>query len=441
MLTCGILQALINRKVACRAWKCGPDYIDPMFHNYVLGIQGGNLDTWFLEGDGIRSLLADHAPLDGCTVIEGVMGFYDGVAGISTQASAYDVARVTDTPVILILDCRGASLSLAAVLKGFLEYKADHHIKGVILNRISAVLAERIRPLLEELGVIVLGYLPECEEARLESRHLGLKMPREMDSLRKNLNSLAGRIEKTIDLELLLELANTAPPLEIKTGDSAENPIGESPVRIGVARDEAFCFYYQENLALMERMGAILIPFSPLHDQELLPSLDGLLLGGGYPELYAAELEANGELRRQIRKLMEKGLPVLAECGGFLYLHDQLEGEDGMFYQMVGSIPGRAYKTGRLGRFGYIELKGADGRTSKILPDGERIRGHEFHYWDSTANGTDWVAQKPLCSRGWSCMHDLDGVLAGFPHLYYPSNKRVIKRWLQICRERKESQR
>lgn len=433
-ITCGILQALLDRGNDARAFKCGPDYIDPMFHKYVLGVSGGNLDTWFLDESKIQSMLTDQVPnTDGCcTVIEGVMGFYDGVAGISTQASAYDVARVTDTPVILILDGRGASLSLCAVMKGFLEYRTDHHIRGVILNRTSKALAERLHPLIEEMGVGFLGYVPECTEARLESRHLGLIMPEELDSLRENIKKLGKKIEETVDLDLLLTIAGEASPLEAEPYLSRKEDRKEAVVRIGVASDQAFCFYYQENLSLLERMGAVLVPFSPLKDSALPGDIDGLLLGGGYPENYAAGLEANKVMRNQIRTRISEGLPVLAECGGFLYLHEQLEGSDGLLYQMAGVISGRAFKTEKLGRFGYIELEASE--SSCCLTEGEHIRGHEFHYWDSTSSGSAWLAKKPRSSQSWSCMHERGGMVAGFPHLYYPSNPDMIERWLAVCR-------
>ena len=454
-VTCGILKALLNRRIPCRAFKCGPDYIDPMFHKYVLGIDGGNLDTWFQSEDAVRRRLADEVPEGGCTVIEGVMGFYDGVAGLSTQASAYDVARATETPVILILDARGASLSLAAVLKGFLEYRNDSHIRGVILNRTTRTMADRLTPVLEELGVVVAGYIPECGEARLESRHLGLVMPEEVKALHGRLERLAELLEETIDMEKVLAIADEAPELDmgrLSVHAEAESKPGEpgadekklsafqplpAPVRIAVARDPAFCFYYQENLALLEQLGAVLVPFSPMNDRELPTDIDGLLLGGGYPENYGAALEANVSMRRQIREKVEDGLPVLAECGGFLYLHESLEGSDGKTYHMAGVIAAHGYRTKRLGRFGYIEMEAQAG--SLCLPKGEHIRGHEFHYWDSTASGGDWMAQKPLSTRNWACVHDKKGMIAGFPHLYYPSNPAFLERWIGICRERKEN--
>ena len=267
-MTCGLLNAFLLRKLSCRSFKCGPDYIDPMFHKYVLGIDGGNLDTYFLDKEQVREQFLDQARGAGISVIEGVMGYYDGVGGDTTQASSYEVACTLDAPVVLVLDCKGASLSLSAVVKGFLEYKEDSHIKGVILNRTSSVMAERLKPAMEELGVHVYGYLPECAEGTLDSRHLGLVLPGEQKDLKDQLNPLAMKLETTIDINGLIKLALDSRPLPslqggLKNQDSQAAQGKE--VLIGLALDEAFCFYYQENLRLFNEMGAKLIPLSLIH--------------------------------------------------------------------------------------------------------------------------------------------------------------------------------
>lgn len=284
MITCGLLTAFQLRDISCRSFKCGPDFIDPMFHKHVLGIEGGNLDTYFLEKERVRDQFMARALGADVSVIEGVMGYYDGVGGNTTQASSYEVACAIDAPVVLIIDCKGASLSLAAVAKGFLEYKADSHIAGVILNRTSKAMAERLKPEIEALGVKVYGYLPECEEGRLDSRHLGLVLPGEIGGLKEKLKQLAETMEATIDIQGLLELARSASPLLTSDSFVEENvPIGEEQeqVSIGIAMDDAFCFYYQENLELLKSMGARLVPFSPCKDHKLPEGILGILLGGG----------------------------------------------------------------------------------------------------------------------------------------------------------------
>jgi len=441
MMTCGLLNALLIRKLSCRSFKCGPDYIDPMFHKYVLGIDGGNLDTFFLDKEQVREQFSDQARGAGISVIEGVMGYYDGVGGDTTEASSYEVACALDTPVVLVLDCKGASLSLAAVVKGFLEYKENSHIKGVILNRTSSVMAERLKPVMEELGVHVYGYLPECKEGALGSRHLGLVLPGELKGLKDQLNQLAMKLETTIDINGLIKLAQDARPLPPSQAGLkrrvSDAPIGRE-VLIGMALDEAFCFYYQENLRLLKEMGAKLIPFSPIHDKRLPSGIHGFLLGGGYPELYCRELSENKSMLRDIRQASERGLPILAECGGFLYLHDQLETKDHETYPMAGIIHGKAFWAERLLRFGYIEaFPKAD---IPFLKKGESIRGHEFHYWDSTNNGACMEAKKPGGRKSWDCVHGKGNLLAGFPHFYYPSNPALPKRFVEACRELREGE-
>lgn len=433
MITCGLLQAFLLRGITCRSFKCGPDYIDPMFHKAVLGIDGGNLDTFFLDKDSVRELFIRESQETEISVIEGVMGYYDGMGGDSTWASSYEVACTVEAPVVLILDCAGASLSLAAVLKGFLEFKRDSCIRGVILNRISPVMAERLTPQLEAFGIRVFGYLPHCAEADFSSRHLGLVLPGEVEGLKDKLKKLAYKIEETVDIGGLLELSGTAPVISFESERKEKITASGEKVRVGIAVDEAFCFYYQENRNLLEEMGAELIPFSPIRDSRLPDGICGLILGGGYPELYLKQLSENRDMLREIRHANADRLPILAECGGFLYLHEELESEEQEVCRMAGVIPGRAFPTGRLKRFGYIEASAKE--DMPFLKKGESVRGHEFHYWDSTNNGTQMEARKPGRNVKWDCVLAKDNVMAGFPHFYYPSNPGLPGRFLEACRQ------
>lgn len=431
LITCGILQALLNRNLRLSAFKCGPDYIDPMFHGRVLGIPSKNLDTFFTGEEMTRYLFCKEALKTDLSVLEGVMGFYDGVAGKDTQASAYDLARVTRTPVILIADTKGMSVSVTALVKGFLEYRKDSRVAGVILNRMSAGLYPRIKEQLEtELSIKVLGYVPYIADCVIESRHLGLITPDEVSNLQEKLQELAKVMEKTLDFEEILALANQAEELSCEKPDLPRLP--EGTVKIGVARDEAFCFYYRDNLELLEEMGAELCYFSPLHDGHLPEGLEGLIFYGGYPELYAKGLSSNETMRAEIREAL-KYRPFLAECGGFLYLQETLEDMEGNTWPMAGVLKGRGYRTGKLGRFGYLTLELQ--RPQMLGGPGEQIRGHEFHYFDSTNNGTDVRGRKPLTSREWECMQGSARYLAGFPHLYYYSNPTMAFRFLEKCKE------
>ena len=444
LLTCGLLEVLRRRGLNPIACKCGPDYIDPMFHRYVLGIPGRNLDSFFLPAEGVRKVLVDAVREEQAeiAVLEGVMGYYDGLGGTETSASSWEIAEITDTPAILVLDCKGASLSAAAMASGFLHFREKSHIAGVILNRVSSMYYERLAAAVEEAsGLPVLGYLPESEEYRMESRHLGLFLPGEIDRLRERIGRLADQMEKSIAVERVLEVAGMLPlRIENKEKEKAENESMEaesiakfpacqeqkvtSRVRIGVARDEAFCFYYQENFRLLEQMGAELVYFSPLRDKKIPNRVDGLLFGGGYPENYARELAKNAAMRESIRRSIAAGMPFLAECGGFLYLHRTLEGSDGKHWEMAGVYPFDAYRTNRLRRFGYVRL---------LTSSGQEIHGHEFHYWESEDPGTDWEAVKPTGNRSWRCIHEKGGQIGGFPHLYYASCPDFLRKWLDVC--------
>lgn len=425
LITCGFLEALKERGAFPVSFKCGPDYIDPMFHNYVLGISGRNLDSFFQEEDKLKEALLNETWEKGkrkVAVIEGVMGYYDGLGGSSVKASSYEVAVLTETPSVLILDCKGASLSLAAEVKGFLSYQAPSMIKGVILNRLSPMLYSRLKPAIEEMGAAVFGYLPELPELHLKSRRLGLIMPGEIPRLREKIKVLAAKMEETLDIDGLLKLAGSAPSLTIQTLPGSDAFPAAGIYRIGIARDEAFCFYYQENLRLLEQMGAELVAFSPIHDKGLPGQLDGLLLGGGYPEQYARELSENQPMLEEVNQFCKTGKPVLAECGGFLYLHHTLEGADGKEYRMASVIEAKAYQTNRLQRFGYIGLTG---------PGGISVKGHEFHYWESSDPGSAFKARKPAGERQWQCIHKRGGLICGFPHLYFPSNPEFIRMWME----------
>ena len=444
LLTCGLLEVLRRRGLNPIACKCGPDYIDPMFHRYVLGIPGRNLDSFFMPAEGVRKVLVDAVREEqaGIAVLEGVMGYYDGLGGTETSASSWEIAEITDTPAILVLDCKGSSLSAAAMASGFLHFRKKSHIAGVILNRVSSMYYERLAAAVEEAsGLPVLGYLPESEEYRMESRHLGLFLPGEIDRLRERIGRLADQMEKSIAVERVLEVAGMLPlRIENKEKEKAENESMEaesiakfpacqeqkvtSRVRIGVARDEAFCFYYQENFRLLEQMGAELVYFSPLRDKKIPDRVDGLLFGGGYPENYARELAKNAAMRESIRRSIAAGMPFLAECGGFLYLHRTLEGSDGKHWEMAGVYPFDAYRTNRLRRFGYVRL---------LTSSGQEIHGHEFHYWESEDPGTDWEAVKPTGNRSWRCIHEKGGQIGGFPHLYYASCPDFLRKWLDVC--------
>jgi cobyrinic acid a,c-diamide synthase len=433
-ITCGILQLLINQGYKVSSFKCGPDYIDPMFHGKVIGTRSGNLDSFFTGEKELCELLYNNSKDTEISALEGVMGYYDGM-GFSDTASTYSVAAMTKTPVILIIDAKGISGSLGAIIKGFLTYKKESYIKGVIYNRLPERLYVKARELAEDLGVKAYGYVPDIPECSLKSRHLGLVTAEEIKDLKEKLNRLADKLSETIDLQGILALAEEAPPLKVSESDLSDRYKGDTADRneitLAVAQDEAFCFTYRDNLELLKKLGAALIPFSPIKDNALPEGADGLLLCGGYPELYAKELSENDSMRNSIKRAVQSGMPTIAECGGFMYLHENLEDMNGVSYPMAGVIKGRCFKTERLQRFGYIQLKGNE--DSLIAGKQETIKAHEFHYWDSDNCGKDFHAEKPNDTREWECVHAGETFYAGFPHLYFYGNPSIAERFLDKC--------
>ena len=423
-LTCAVLQALVDRGMQVGSCKCGPDYIDPMFHSRIIGTRSTNLDLFFFSPDTLRALLAKNAQTRDVSVIEGVMGYYDGIGIADPRASTYEVAKATDSPVVLVVGVGGASLSVLAVIQGFLSLYPDNHIRGVILNQCSPMLypalAEEIR---RRFGPTVepLGYLPAMPACTLESRHLGLVTAAEVEDLREKLSLLSRQAQETIDLEGLLRLARSAAPLTC-TPLTAEP---QEPVRIAVARDKAFCFYYEDSLDVLREMGAELVDFSPLSGTGLPENIHGLYLGGGYPELYTSTLSENASMRQSIRSALADGLPCIAECGGFMYLTEHIAGAP-----MVGLLPGGCEDKGRLVRFGYVELTAR--RDNLLCRAGESIRGHEFHHWDADDPGDGFTARRDS-GRSWDCVVATPTLYAGFPHFHLCANPTFARNFYQAC--------
>ena len=451
-LVCGLLAALCGRGIDPCAFKCGPDYIDPSFHRRITGSPCYNLDLFLAEREVLRRLYGRHTADHDISVVEGVMGYYDGM-GFTEEASTYSVAKELGLPVILTVDCRGMGASVAACVEGFLRHRQSSYIKGVIFNRLAPTLYEQAAQAVRSLGLVPLGYLPESESLRLESRHLGLVTAQEIGDF----GALAGRlreaVEASVDVEALLELAGacgrrnkTEPDSEPGNGDSSKQVyISHNPdtpeCRIAVARDEAFCFLYEDNPAFLAERGAQIVYFSPLHDS-VLPDCDALYLSGGYPELYAEKLGENVSMRMDIKDKITAGMPTIAECGGFLYLHERIEAADreaetggtqpdGAFFPMAGVIGADAVNRRRKGRFGYIE---ATLTKDCLLGEmGDTFRAHEFHYWDSLADCADLDVYRPGNGSRWQEGCCTDTLYAGFPHLYFYGSPRVGEHFLEAA--------
>ena len=412
-MTCALLMALKRRGCAPCAFKSGPDYIDPMFHRAVLGVESRSLDLFFSAPETVRTLYAKGAAGHGAAVCEGAMGFYDGLGGVSDRASAWHLADTLDLPVLLVVEPKGQSLTLAAELNGLVNFRTPSHIAGILLNNCTARMHALLAPMLEkETGLPVLGFLPKLPEAVIGSRHLGLYTAAEVENLQQKLALLADAAEEHIDWPRLLALCEKEPPAL-----PVQPEMPPARVRIAVAQDEAFCFTYAETLEAFRDAGAEVVFFSPLRDTALPENIGGLYLPGGYPELHARELSENTSLLREIKQKIKSGLPTAAECGGFLYLGQSLTDAEGQSWPMAGVLPGEAKDAGRLVRFGYAALS-ADS-DSMLFRAGESFPIHEFHHWDSTANGTALAAKKPVGGAAWRCGFVNEHFYAGFPHLYW----------------------
>ena len=450
-VTSGLLQCLVNRGLDAAAFKCGPDYIDPMFYERITGARAGNLDPFFSDEKTLRWIISRAEERSDISVIEGVMGYYDGI-GFTSEASTFSVARAVNAPVVLVINCRGMGASVGAVLKGFLDWPeiTDSCIKGVIFNNMSEKLYRQAAEMAESMGVRPLGYLPRRAALTLESRHLGLVTAGEVADIKEKMKLIASEMEKTVDIKGIIDLAAEAPALRSAAPEwkkKFERQIAEDTVimargdarrvRIALASDDAFCFTYKENTALLQEAGCEIVPFSPLSDTGLPDDIDGVILSGGYPELHAAELAANEAMLEAVRQSRADGIPMIAECGGFMYLHETLEGADGELYRMAGVIPGRCFRTERLGRFGYITLKALEGGL--LCPEGSELKAHEFHYWDSEHCGESFLAVKPDGSRSWKCGIMTDDMYAGFPHLFYYDSPKAAMRFVHACAGRRKS--
>lgn len=443
-LTLGLLAALRNRGVSVQPFKIGPDFIDPGHHAAVCGRQSRNLDGWMLSRTYNCATFARGLHDGAIGVVEGMMGLFDGRDGDDEAGNTAEMAKWLGLPVVLVVDASGMARSVAAVMHGFATFDTRLDVAGVIFNRIAGpghlrFLEEAMRGLPR---VHLLGGVPMEETVSLPERHLGLVTAQERPLSHERIGALAALVERHVDLSALLELrgSSPAPRLTSREESSAEDGAGPA-VRFGVARDEAFCFYYPENLELLERAGARLVFFSPLHDGRLPADLDGLYLGGGYPESYAARLFANTAMREAVRAHIERGKPVYAECGGLMYLTRGIRDVAGRFFPMVGAYPTVARMLPRLSRLGYVEVD-VESSAGLFLP--MRVRGHEFHYSElespMPSEGRHARIESVYRVRGRTADESrTDGYrykrcLAGYPHLHFGSNPRFARHLVDLAR-------
>ena len=421
-LAIGLVSAFRRRGYDVQPFKAGPDFIDTSLHTLAAGKPSRNLDTFMMSRSAvIQSFRKNTSKVN---IVEGVMGLFDGAsAAAGGQGSTSHLAKLLDIPVVLVVDAYALAGSVSALVHGYKTFDPSLKFAGVILNRVGS---ERHRELLEEAlrGVTtVFGAIPKDESMKIPERHLGLFMAHEVD--RTVLNGYSKLVEENIDMDSLLEATEVEIPDAEPEPESLLRAV--DGVRIGVAMDEAFCFYYPENLDVLRDLGAEVVPFSPLRDA--LPDVDAFYIGGGYPELYAEQLEENDSLREALVDAIRHGSPLYAECGGLLYCLEQLEDKE-----MLGLFKGSAKLTNRLHAVGYVEaIAVAD---SLLFPRGARFRGHEFHY--STVNGVMAEFAYELL-KGVGIENKRDGifsenVLASYTHLHALGNEKAFLRFLEAAR-------
>ncbi|RXJ04186.1 cobyrinate a,c-diamide synthase [Anaerobacillus alkaliphilus] len=432
-LTIGLMAALKSKGLVVQGFKCGPDYIDPSYHTAVTGRPSRNLDSWMLDEEKVKEIFLRGSEEADISIIEGVMGFLDGKDPRSNVGSTAEISMMTKSPVILVVDCYSMARSAAAIVKGFQTLSGGATIVGVIANQVgSEGHYQLIKTAIEqECEIPVVGYLKKELNIELPERHLGLIPSIERGELTEFFRSLANLVSETIDLEVLIDLSKAE---QLEAFPSIFTKKEEQTVQIAVAKDQAFNFYYPENLEILEEKGAKLLYFSPLQGERLPEGVDGLYIGGGFPEEFADELSAQVEVKQSLLEAINNGLPTVAECGGFMYLTEGIETTDGISYEMVGVIPGYVRMQKHLVAIGYREIKGESGNF--LFLEENEARGHEFHY-------STYHSNKPVSSAyqtrglGGSVQEGFmtSNLVAGYTHIHFASSLRLVENWISKCKD------
>jgi len=428
---CAGLQA---RGLSVQAFKCGPDFLDTGHLAAVTGRPARNLDGWMLDEAANREVFARAAADADIAIVEGMMGLFDGVSGQGDKGSAAEIAKMLSLPVILVLDASKCARSIAAVIRGFEVFDPMLRFAGLVLNGVAGeshfrTLEDAIR---STSPTPLLGWLPREECVRIPERHLGLRTAQEESEGVGKTKAFAAFAEKYLALD---ELLRSEPVLPVELYP-AQRPTTSSRVSIGVAQDQAFCFYYRDNLDLLERAGARIVPFSPLRDAHLPDGLDALYLGGGYPEIYAARLSANGSLAAEIRAFAAEGRPIYAECGGMIYLSRQLQTSDGQVFSMTGVLPLDIEMTDKLVRFGYVEVELR--RECLLGNKGTVMRGHSFHYSRLAATGelpAAFHARYSISGKSRDEGVMFRNVLASYIHLHFGGSPSIAAKFVRVAEE------
>jgi cobyrinic acid a,c-diamide synthase len=428
--TLGLCRALARRGLEVRVFKCGPDYLDPTYHRAASGHAVHNLDSWLMSQAAISSTFVRNA--GAVSLIEGVMGLFDGASPTDSTGSSAEISRILGAPVILVCDASGMARSVAALVHGFASFEPGVSLGGIVCNRVGSAghleLLRRACALSPVSLPPVLGGLIKDAAPRFPERHLGLHSALELE-LEPSIQAWADQVERSCDVAALLALAESAPALTALDFDREPKP---AACRIAVARDAAFHFYYEANLRLLEAAGAELVPFSPLRD-ESLPDVDGVYIGGGYPELHAQELAANLQLLAQLRQMAAASKPIYAECGGLMYLARTLVTLDGNPHQLVGLIDGTVYMTDRLQALGYVEVETQV--PTPLGPSGTRFRGHQFRYsrFEPRAPANAYAMRIARTGAVLQEGHLAPCVLASYVHAHWASNPQIAESFVRAC--------
>lgn len=444
-VTIGLMAAFSRRGLKVQGFKCGPDYIDPTYHTAVTGRPSRNLDTWMLSHDTMREIFLRGSRGAELSIVEGVMGLYDGKDPLSNLGSTAEISVLLDSPVILVVNVQSMARSAAAVVLGYQKLDPRVNIAGVIVNKCGSQGHYQIvkAAIEQECGIPVVGWLGRDEELSIPERHLGLIPAVERGELQPLFDRAGDLVEKGVDLDLILSLANKASELdwpEVLLFNQANHDINIQAT-IAVARDAAFNFYYPENLELLEQLGAKLEFFSPLAGETVPQNADGLYIGGGFPEEFAAQLAGFEEAKADLFNRIENGLPVFAECGGYMYLTESITNRAGDRYSMVGVIPAEVKMQKKLAALGYREVKALD--NCLLMDQNETARGHEFHYSLLTKQTEDYshvYETKGLRGAGLEGYFK-ENVMAGYTHLHFASNPKIAERFLKRCAEFGKQQR
>jgi cobyrinic acid a,c-diamide synthase len=439
-VTAGLIAAFAARGMRVAPFKVGPDYIDPGYHALAAGRPCHNLDAWMLEPERLRASFM-HRTLDAdLALVEGVMGMFDGYSGKDDTGSSAHVARILDAPVLLVLDASAMARTAAAIVKGMRDFDPRVRLAGVILNRVGgAGHARMIQDAVEaEVGVPIVGYLKREDTLNLPERHLGLIPTLEPGRWRAWLDAACESITATVDLEKVLELARTAALLpEVDENLFAPIHPGDHSghATIAVARDEAFNFTYEDNLDLLRAAGAEIVFFSPVHDHQLPRGAQALYLSGGFPEVYAARLAANEAMLDDVRAAFRAGLPIYAECGGLMYLTEEIVDTEGIHHQMAGVLPGRSVMSGQL-TLGYRVARAPT--NNWLWRAGETVRGHEFHYSVWEDRPADMAPAYELLPGEFQNQVRVDGacvggVIASYVHIHFLAQPEVAERFVRAA--------